>query len=414
MDPVQITLVHGTFASGGRWFRVGSLFGESLAKKCHAPISFHSFVWHGRNSHEARLRASEQLWGHIERIHWDFPTAYHYLVCHSHGGNVAMYAAKKTRFSQLVAGIATFGTPFIRCAPNRVTEAILNKAGYLTTILFAVMGFVFLSGFILWAVAMQHTIRNADWLFWIFSLAFWFLLLHFSRTAGKFNRRILEAIRQEQDYALAKLCIGVLSGDKHFIAKVNFDEAGIVLKAIATITLLPHRVNSFLDLIAKVTYFLQTPRGWAILSIAMFFFDPLQSVGSVDHPANYGVLILSSVMFGFILKVIAEAVGLIATVCTGVFAFLALVASRLFRAHEFGFGVEPILRSLSVDLMTVPIPRTEGPPPAVLEVRTNRLAGLVGGLRHSCFYESEQVIQALADWINRRMDAPCESGKEIS
>ena len=40
--------------------------------------------------------------------------------------------------------------------------------------------------------------------------------------------------------------------------------------------------------------------------------------------------------------------------------------------------------------------------PKILEAASGRFLGLFGGLRHSVFYESPHVVQAIASWITRK------------
>src|SRR5580658_7667546 len=98
----MITLVHGTIFHLGPirifgntpWIREGSLFRNTLSKYLGRSAHFSIFEWTGHNSHAARVAAADRLalvlLGQLAAL----PTARHIVVGHSHGGNVALYAAR--------------------------------------------------------------------------------------------------------------------------------------------------------------------------------------------------------------------------------------------------------------------------------------------------------------------------------
>jgi hypothetical protein len=134
VDPVDnscdctITLVHGTvlwlgsYLVGGLPYWIGSrsALRKRLGDTLH-PI-FVSFVWGGRNSHKARLAAARTLSDSLKETLSKHPLKRHFIIAHSHGGNVALYALKyltETEQKQL-SGIITLGTPFIRSIQSDV------------------------------------------------------------------------------------------------------------------------------------------------------------------------------------------------------------------------------------------------------------------------------------------------------
>lgn len=86
-----VTLVHGTWARRTNWIRHRS----SLCKRLHKELpglQLCRSVWTGRNSIHARNRAAMRLLERLNRQSRQWPSAQHFIVAHSHGGNVAMYA----------------------------------------------------------------------------------------------------------------------------------------------------------------------------------------------------------------------------------------------------------------------------------------------------------------------------------
>lgn len=81
------------------------------------------FTWSGINSHAARIAAGRELAGVLRENLARYPYTPHYLIAHSHGGNVVQYALKLLSQQQLgrIAGVVTLGTPFIWCSMRDVT-----------------------------------------------------------------------------------------------------------------------------------------------------------------------------------------------------------------------------------------------------------------------------------------------------
>lgn len=90
---------------------------ESLRNNLEEDVVFRRFNWSGRNRHEARDKAAEKLHGFLEKGLKEYPkdTHKHFIVAHSHGGNVALMALNQgdSSLQKKIAGIACMATPFI-------------------------------------------------------------------------------------------------------------------------------------------------------------------------------------------------------------------------------------------------------------------------------------------------------------
>jgi hypothetical protein len=53
----------------------------------------------------------------------EYPNAHHFVVAHSHGGNVAMYALADESLASRVSGVVCLGTPFFACKPRNLRAA---------------------------------------------------------------------------------------------------------------------------------------------------------------------------------------------------------------------------------------------------------------------------------------------------
>ena len=124
-----ITLVHGTFSHGNSWTTSDSPFHIWLDKELSKDGSdtiIYRFDWSGGNSPRARSLAAENLAEHIKLVGERYPRHEHYLICHSHGGNVALKALSLGT-EELIRGVVTLGTPFLSCQ-RRDFDATLNLA----------------------------------------------------------------------------------------------------------------------------------------------------------------------------------------------------------------------------------------------------------------------------------------------
>jgi hypothetical protein len=141
-----ITLVHGTWASKAVWTRPDSDLYHSLrqtAERIGVQVDVRTRTWSGSNSVRGREEAARTL---IERLREDFklsPAASHFLIAHSHGGNIVIDAVRADGVGERVSGIVTMSTPFVSCRRSgvRVTGALLAVLGTLALLAFTAWGF---------------------------------------------------------------------------------------------------------------------------------------------------------------------------------------------------------------------------------------------------------------------------------
>ena len=74
----------------------------------------------------------------------DFPDAKLVLVCHSHGGNVALHALQDEELRGAVAGVVCLATPFLIAARRELDDEDFDYIGLAATLLLLAMaGVVF-------------------------------------------------------------------------------------------------------------------------------------------------------------------------------------------------------------------------------------------------------------------------------
>ena len=94
-----------------KWYEEGSDFRVELTRLLGGQLHFEAFEWSGSNSIEARRKAAAALRQHLANARWRRPEAQHFVVAHSHGGNVALESIE----DQPVSGLVTLATPFFVC-----------------------------------------------------------------------------------------------------------------------------------------------------------------------------------------------------------------------------------------------------------------------------------------------------------
>lgn len=87
---MAVVLVHGTFARDADWtLEDGPVTAEIRRRFPHARVV--PFNWSGANSPSARIKAGEELATVVKSIGAAGQSVW--IIGHSHGGNVALYAS---------------------------------------------------------------------------------------------------------------------------------------------------------------------------------------------------------------------------------------------------------------------------------------------------------------------------------
>jgi hypothetical protein len=124
-----------------RWFDVESIFCQRLADTLRQDgfrTFFSSFTWSGENSIYSRDTAARELVAVISNILIDRPDDLLLIVCHSHGGNVALRALELGNINSERIGVVTLSTPFLRVYKK------LDGSFYMIKMLFPISLFSFM------------------------------------------------------------------------------------------------------------------------------------------------------------------------------------------------------------------------------------------------------------------------------
>lgn len=141
-----LTLVHGTWARGAAWMQSDSPFRvmieEELCALGAASVTVISdFEWSGLNRHEDRREAALRLRCRLQQILTQHPNAFHFLIGHSHAGNIILRAISRwRRLQETLCGAICIATPFLKFhyqSPMLVLlPKMLNEAGSVAAVFF--------------------------------------------------------------------------------------------------------------------------------------------------------------------------------------------------------------------------------------------------------------------------------------
>jgi len=126
-------LIHGTWSSSRGW-------SERRAQLIHAierlrpSAGIYFFDWGATNGIRHRLMAAERLASVLDDVQARYNQASIYTIAHSHGGNVAAWAAARTKCTQ--SGAVYYNTPFMHIVrPSKERMTLLRILLLMLTVL---------------------------------------------------------------------------------------------------------------------------------------------------------------------------------------------------------------------------------------------------------------------------------------
>jgi hypothetical protein len=125
--PPLILLVHGTRGAKSPWTFSGSLLHEAILLHFRGAVQIDRQPWSGQNSPKARRGGAVALKDRLQEIFNKTPRKV-VLICHSHGGNVALLARELLAAEyQQSAWVITMATPFLRQGRRFLTASTLRE-----------------------------------------------------------------------------------------------------------------------------------------------------------------------------------------------------------------------------------------------------------------------------------------------
>ena len=286
-----VTLVHGTWARAAAWARSDSPLCQSLreaAAQSGSQVEFKTCVWSGSNSVRGREEAARTL---VEQLGKDFkqaPTASHFIIGHSHGGNIAVDAACAPGVGERLSGIVTMSTPFVSCRRSgiRLTGALLYA---LTMLALVQLSFYLLFSGLHWIEGQAQSLLSSAFVQWPLLILFCFITYKWTVSLTKeFWRIVFEGfpdalgfVHEAQDDVLGRFDRHLKHPIPMFCIRFRMDEALVALNLsrglVRPIRLLTFGVSWVVGIAAGV---------WLSACAVGFFVSIVASLLDLVHGTN--------------------------------------------------------------------------------------------------------------------------------
>ncbi|MES2920590.1 MAG: hypothetical protein V4819_03540 [Verrucomicrobiota bacterium] len=383
--PFVITLIHGTFAPGAGWAnKEDSALRKALLAAFPDQVECRSFNWSGKNTHEARLMAAVEFADFQEAASLADAGIPNFVISHSHGGNVALYAL--TADGPAPAGIITMGTPFITCEPRnlRASASFFRFAWFLYSL------FVVLFVGMLLVLPLEELLKkyiSEDWhavLDWLSVGYFCCSVLGCAFSVYRKFPRAMDWAAGQQARIITRLKLPERPVPMLCI-HVAGDEAGWWLQATRDLSELPYRAW-------------KKRMAWGIFILALVY-SLWGQMGELLHgglPFKEICLLLFPAAVKAGLTVLAVAV---------FWQVLMVVHPRIVRSHSGAFGGEGFRDNWFARIGASIVPQgretsvTQHAAPSSGILKKGRIE-----LRHSSMYNDDGVAAEIVAWIRRRLN----------
>jgi len=397
-----IHLVHGTWAKKAPWVQPRSALSRALRERLPEGTRIFPFVWSGKNTNKARRSASERLLKKLALRVRNYSDARHYIIGHSHGGNVVLHALAHAPFQDKIAGVVCLSTPFL--------VARMRDLGRHTWkhIVGAVLGPCF---FVMWWIVSR--VLSQSWWGLLESVVLGLVLSLALGSAIAF----MKSWREYGDKLLRDLTSPKFNRDKTLIIRTPGDEASggldfFQLIARLTVALWVHTMSLYERLEATAKRWAKPKKNVIAVTAAVF----LALVGFIcvvvvfkigdNVVAAMGIIVLALVL----LEAIFLALG---RVEHATLPFLLLASAvmwpviLLLSVLLLPFGWEVALANILLDVTAETTPTGSWTLYLVEPPTTGELGKDVLPLMHSVVYENPHVLRLLCDWI---AEGSCATG----
>lgn len=422
MRQTIITLIHGTWSPNATWVKDNSDFRKDLGGKLGVDHDcFKPFKWSGLNQVRCRAKACDRLVvglkGQFAEERAKGLEVDHYLIAHSHGGNIAMYAMRDPEVDRGVRGIVCLSTPFLHAQDRPLPAWIIYTAQVLGALGLGGLGFLALR-----LCPAQVVGTGAHDLVRSHALAVWFVLAIISYFLYS-TSRAAQALK-------GRLLLPVVSADKLLIVRGTGDEASGALTtasfvnwALNKVLLSPSNVSrsvcalaGFLlrDVTRSVLAWLKGTSKWMLSLAAVFALAFLIIPSTITEVIAmvFLAITLIAILLYFVMGYFARAamvLDCLVVVVAWIVAFVVAVALfaivppfMLALLWAFGgFSLAPAVLRLEMTAEACPA----GGLSEVYLLPPARLPSGDGGTffsSHCGIYDNKEAIRIVADWINSK------------
>jgi hypothetical protein len=407
-----ITLIHGTWAQDAAWTREGSPLREALTLALGRPMRFERFQWSGANTHPARARAATELRQVLRRLQADYPAAQHYVIAHSHGGNVACYALRGDGPPLRLAGVVCLGTPFVTCVPRRIglsldVAAAAARLGVFVAVFLLCALLAYAARSLEMSLGPYHP--SIDIVVTIVGAPVAYLVLRVLALGPSWvDERVIfplaRRLRRTQEALMKQFESPPSSGVPFLCIRFIGDEAGLYLRSLQNVSSLPFILWEALYHLEVAI--LRTGEQLARVHWRILLVPGLARIVAIGQL----VLLLTSMVIGAVL--------------VSLWAVMAAVP-KLVKAHKLGLGVGSALEHLMVNVTVSQVAPVQTPPPVVVDYHLAAALRRLGYERtvklvirrkliHGLVYEDDLVVRDIAGWMKGGRVLEAGNGEKLA
>jgi pimeloyl-ACP methyl ester carboxylesterase len=392
-----VTLVHGTFAKGAAWTKPGSSLRRRL-EQGRGTVEVVVFEWSGQNSHSERVKASSWLARSLNENVQKYPDAKHYIIAHSHGGNVALRALSDLGFRpQVISGLICLGTPYLS-AIARKRPIFMDYDAFVLELVLKMMLLILLAPVV---YLLESLNANPVVEFGLIVCAFGVLWSwkgpsrYSSMLANAVYRRLTNRQERLLRVMRAKTCSVPLLN-----VYAAWDEAAGWLRLLGTIGAIPYKIDDKIDEASRevAQFAADAARLGPLISLAYQVFA-FMVVASLLTLTGSPALVHAWSKLGQV-----NTITLVIAAFLIVWALAAPVIVLLFewaRRTRLGFGGEGIFDGLLVKILLSQFPFSHKGRIVNVRVPVGELASSSKwfSLRHSLLYEHGPTVDRVYDFI---------------
>lgn len=382
-----ITLVHGTFAGNAKWvFDEGSVLRTAISKEFGDKVECETFKWGTlNNAHHHRLNAGAELAIQHNEFVKNNPECPSFIIAHSHGGNVAMYALRD--LEQIPAGIVTMGTPFITCEPRNIKasesmlKAVAASAAYGFAFFISLLAFLLFDNFVF-----RHL--SGGWIIVSLLIGFYLVILPIYAGAMMIENfpRLLEWAGRKQAESIQRLKLPNTTVPMLSI-HVAGDEAGFWLRITRAAGDVPYRF-------------------WKMRFGALAFILLIILQCSFYWSMPFSVNSVKDAVWVIFLPVMMAAINMIWL--ASLWQVIMVGLPKIARALPHAFGGESLLDNWLTRIGTSVMP-VEAPNSTERKYspRRKRFWGVpLPDLLHSWMYNDKESVDEMVEWLRSRLQKP--------
>lgn len=399
-----VTLVHGTFAPDAEWTKPGSELRRTIEASLGQSVAFQTFAWSGRNTHAARLAAGTEFAEFIRGLVSNYPASEHFIIAHSHGGNVALYGLRDETLLRHISGVVCLATPFIRTVPRNLAASAITMWNSVFLLIFAAP-FLVLFGMFVGAVMENDALRELCLTLMmptfgvLVAAAFLGTMVKIWGGAPEFAlnaaAKLYHPIAVRQERVLDRLSLPITSGSRILSVSPLGDEAKGGLGMLDRIANTPFRWIERLDALLQAVV-----GGVEVLSHTTEKAKPVIYAARLFRGTGLEAIPLTlALLFGIPVIFLA---GLSASVVAGLIGVF-LVCALLPHGRKLGYWGERLSDYLFAEISVDAVPSHGRVELAVVDVtetvRVKPWRGFSSRLAHCAIYENATALRVVTDWI---------------